>query len=114
MTQNTTDLLRKGLTSEYFLASFLEKDPSRYRLGQIVQNTKGKPPNSKNLYSTLDELENAKYIVEKNEKCYPNLEKLVDTINSIQIRQWQESLDSDEKQVLVGMLQNRGILQGCL
>lgn len=107
MTQNTADLLRKGLTSEYFLASFLEKDPSRYRLGQIVQNTNGRPPNSKNLYSVLDELEDAKYIVEKNEKWYPNLTKLVDTINSTQIRQWQESLDSDEKQVLVGMLQNR-------
>ncbi len=107
MTQNTADLLRKGLTSEYFLASFLEKDPSRYRLGQIVQNTHGKPPNSKNLYSVLDELEDAKYIVEKNEKCYPNLERLVDTINSTQIRQWQESLDSDEKQILLGMLQNR-------
>jgi len=107
MTSNDVDLLRKGLTSEYFLASFLEKDPSGYRLGQIVQDTKGKPPNSKTLYPSLNQLLKTKYIVEKNEKYYPNLTKLINTIDSTRIRDWQESLDPDEKQVLIEMLQNR-------
>ena len=107
MASNDVDLLRKGLTSEYFLASFLEKDPSGYRLGQIVQDTKGKPPNSKTLYPSLNQLLNAKYIVEKNEKYYPNLTKLIHTIDTTPIRDWQESLDPEEQEVLLGMLQNR-------
>jgi len=107
MTTNSIDLLRKGLTSEYVLASFLEKNPSGYRLGQIVQNTNGKPPNSKTLYPALNKLRDAGYIVEKNGKCYPNLDKLIHAIDSTSIRNWQEHLDPDEKETLVGMLQNR-------
>ena len=107
MTSNVADLLRKGLTSEYFLASFLEKDPSRYRLAQVVQNKMvGKPETSKS-YGVIEKLTNAHYLVEKNERCYPNLEKLVDTIDSSSLRNWQEPLEPDEKDTLVGMLQNR-------
>ena len=107
MTSNAADLLRKGLTSEYFLASFLEKDPSRYRLAQVVQNKMvGKPETSKS-YGVIEKLTDAHYLVEKNERCYPNLEKLVDTIDSSSLRTWQEPLDPDEKYTLVGMLQNR-------
>jgi len=106
MTTNNVDLLRKGLTSEYFLASFLEKDPSRYRLTQVVQNKTGRPDTSKS-YDVIEKLTDSHYLVEKNEKHYPNLEKLVDTIDSNPLRDWQESLDPDEKETLVGMLQNR-------
>jgi len=106
MTSNPVYLLRKGLTSEYFLASFLEKDPSRYRLTQVVQNKTGRPDTSKS-YDVIEKLTDSHYLVEKNEKHYPNLEKLVDTIDSNPLRDWQESFDPDEKETLVGMLQNR-------
>ena len=66
MASNDVDMLRKGLTSEYFLASFLEKDPSGYRLGQIVQDTKGKPPNSKTLYPSLNQLLKAIHVIYNN------------------------------------------------
>lgn len=106
MASNSTDLLRKGLSSEYFLASFLEKDPSGYRLAQVVQNKTGRPDTSKT-YDVLEKLTDSKYLVEKNEKYYPNLKKLVDTIDSDPLRDWQESFDPEEKEAFVGMLQNR-------
>ena len=106
MTSNSADLLRKGLTSEYFLAAFLEKDPSKYRLAQVVQNKTTKPETSKS-YDLIEKLTNSRYLVEKNEKCYPNLEKLVEAIDSSDIRNWQESFEPDEKDTLIGMLQNR-------
>jgi len=106
MTSDSIDLLRKGLSSEYFLASFLEKDPSGYRLAQVVQNKTGRPDTSKT-YDVLEKLTGSKYLVEKNEKYYPNLKKLVDTIDSNPLRDWQESFDPDEKEAFVGMLQNR-------
>lgn len=106
MPSNSIDLLRKGLSSEYFLASFLEKDPSGYRLAQVVQNKTGRPDTSKT-YDVLEKLTDSKYLVEKNEKYYPNLKKLVDTIDSNPLRDWQESFDPDEKETFVGMLQNR-------
>lgn len=106
MTSNSINLLRKGLSSEYFLASFLEKDPSGYRLAQVVQNKTGRPDTSKT-YDVLEKLTDSKYLVEKNEKYYPNLKKLVDTIDSNPLQDWQESFDPDEKEAFVGMLQNR-------
>jgi len=63
------------------LASFLEKDPSGYRLAQVVQNKTGRPDTSKT-YDVLERVTGARYLVEKNEKFYPNLEKLIDTIDS--------------------------------
>jgi len=107
MTTNSIDLLRKGLTSEYFLVAFLEKDPSRYRLAQLVQNKEvGKPETSKS-YDVIKKLTDSRYLVKKNKNHYPNLEKLVDTIDFTSLWDWQESLDPDEKNMLVGMLQNR-------
>ena len=106
MASNDVDLLRKGLTSEYFLASFLEKDPSGYRLAQVVQNKTGRPDTSKT-YDVLERLTDSRYLVEINEKYYPNLEKLTDTIDSTPLQDWQQSIDPDEKDTLVGMLQNR-------
>ena len=67
MASNTADLLRKGLTSEYFLASFLEKDPSGYRLAQVVQNKTERPDTSKT-YDVLERLTDSRYLVEINEK----------------------------------------------
>ena len=106
MISNDVDLLRKGLTSEYFLASFLEKDPSGYRLAQVVQNKTGRPDTSKT-YDVLERLTDSRYLVEKNEKYYPRLERLVDTIDSNPLRNWQEPFDPDEKETFVNMLQNR-------
>ena len=106
MDSNDSDLLRKGLTSEYFLASFLEKDPSGYRLAQVVQDKTGRPDTSKT-YDVLERLTESRYLEEKNEKYYPNLERLVDTIDSFSLREWQEPLDPDEKETFVRMLQNR-------
>jgi len=106
MASNDSDLLRKGLTSEYFLASFLEKDPSGYRLAQVVQDKTGRPDTSKT-YDVLERLTDSRYLVEKNEKYYPNLERLVDTIDSSSLREWQEHFDLDEKETFVKMLQNR-------
>ena len=106
MASNSADLLRKGLTSEYFLASFLEKDPSGYRLAQVVQNKTGRPDTSKT-YDVLERLTGARYLVEKNEKFYPNLEKLIDTIDSNPLQKWQEPLDHDERETFVKILQNR-------
>ena len=106
MTSNDVDLLRKGLTSEYFLASFLEKDPSGYRLAQVVQDKTGRPDTSKT-YDVLEKLTDSRYLVEKNEKYHPRLERLVDTIDSNPLWKWQESFDPDEKETFVNMLQNR-------
>ena len=106
MASNDVDLLRKGLTSEYFLASFLEKDPSGYRLAQVVQDKTGRPDTSKT-YDVLERLTDSRYLVEKNEKYYPRLERLVDTIDSNPLWKWQESFDPDEKETFVNMLQNR-------
>ncbi len=106
MASNDVDLLRKGLASEYFLASFLEKDPSGYRLAQVVQNKTGRPDTSKT-YDVLERLTDSRYLVEKNEKYYPRLERLIDTIDSNPLWEWQEPFDPDEKETFVNMLQNR-------
>ncbi len=106
MVSNDVDLLRKGLTSEYFLASFLEKDPSGYGLAQVVQNKTGRPDTSKT-YDVLKRLTDSRYLVEINEKYYPNLEKLTGIIDSTPLQDWQQPIDPDEKDTLVGMLQNR-------
>ena len=106
MASNDVDLLRKGLISEYFLVSFLEKDPSGYRLAQVVQNKMGRPDTSKT-YDVLKRLTDSRYLVEINEKYYPHLEKLTGVIDSTPLQDWQQSIDPDEKDTLVGMLQNR-------
>lgn len=75
-------------------------------MAQVVQNKTGRTDTSKT-YDVLERLTDSRYLVEKNEKYYPHLERLVDTINSNPIREWQESLDFDEQETLVGMLKNR-------
>lgn len=104
MTSNDSDLLRKGLTSEYFLVSFL-KTKSAYGLGQIIQQRSA--INQKNLYSHINKLKDAGFILEKDKKIYPNLRKLVKIINSEFLIPKKMSLTGEEEKFLVRVLENR-------
>ena len=104
MSTNSTDLLRKGLTSEYFLVSFLITE-SAYGLGQIIQ--KRSVINSKNLYPHIEKLKESGYVSEKNQKIHPNLRKLVKIINAEFLIPKKMSLTSEEEKFLVSVLENR-------
>lgn len=107
---NESSLIQSGLTSEYFLLAFLEPR-SAYKLGQIVQNTTGKPDSSM-ITQHIKALKKSNYLFgEKGEKLSPNLAKLISEINTTFLSQKQDMLDKNESDLLVSMLQDRTFFQ---
>ena len=104
MSINSTDLLRKGVTAEYFLVAFL-KTKSAFGLGQIIQ--KRSAINPKNLYPHIDKLKDAGYVLEKDKKIYPHLRKLVKIINAEFLIPKDMALTEKEEKFLVSILENR-------
>jgi len=104
MSINSTDLLRKGVTSEYFLVAFL-KTKSAFGLGQIIQ--KRSAINPKNLYPHIDKLKDTGYVLEKDKKIYPNLRKLVKIINAEFLITKDMALTEKEEKFLVSVFENR-------
>lgn len=106
---NDSSLIRSGLASEYFLLAFLEPR-SAYKLGQIIQNTTGKPDSSM-ITPHIDALKKSGYLFgEKGEKLSPNLDKLISEINVI-LSQKHIPLDKKESDFLLSVLQDRTFFQ---
>ena len=113
MTPETANLVRKRLTSEYFLACFLKGPASGYALGQIVQNKKR--PNTKTLHTATTALKNAGFIKrdfksdgDHDGKFCINSEKLVNTIEEEFLRKKRVMLSAEEKKILAGILESKG------
>lgn len=107
MTSEITDLVRGGLSSEYFLTCFLKGPASGYALGQIVQNRK--KPNTKTLHTATAALKNAGFITrdERNRFCI-NPKMLVETIEDEFLREKRVTLSAREKKMIADILGNKG------
>ena len=67
-------MLRRGIHSELFLLAYVKPDTG-YRIAQKHQDTTKRPDTSKTS-KALNRLEKANYIILKNNKYHPNIEKL--------------------------------------
>lgn len=93
--------IRTGLTSEYFLAAFLEPGTA-YRLGQMVQQKSN--PSSKNLYVHTNNLKEKEYLIEKKGRLYPNLRKLAKEISLLDAgTEWT----TEEAKLVAGIFEHR-------
>lgn len=92
------------------MLAFLEPRTA-YKLGQIVQNTTGKPDSSM-ITQHINALKKSGYLLgEQGEKLSPNIAKLISEINTTFLSQKQDMLDKSESDLLVSMLQDRTFFQ---
>lgn len=106
MALRTVDLVRGGLSSEYFLACFLKGPASGYALGQIVQNRK--KPNTKTLHTATTALSNAGHIIRETDGFCINSKRLVEIIEDEFLSKKRIRLSAKEKKMIAGILVNKG------
>jgi len=107
MTPETINLVRRGLTSEYFLACFLKGPASGYALGQIVQNRKR--PNMKTLHTATTTLKNAGYITrDEDDKFCINSKNLVKVIENKFLGRKGIALSAREREIIAKILESGG------
>ena len=95
-------LLRSGLTSEYYLLSFIKPDKP-YRIAKILKNTTS--PDVSKVYPAQTRLVKQGYLEKKGEIYYPVYSKLAQEIAEM-LKEKNEILDDNEIKLLIYFLRN--------